>query len=111
MSLTKTPSITSFSATGVSITYTYVVRNIGSVTIPATATIAVSDNKIATVDVPGCSRWRARTERDVDLLGVHDHDAGRPQCRHDHQHGDSDGRHGDVGAGHGDRDGHANCRP
>ena len=52
MTLAKSGSPTSFSTKGATITYTYVVMNNGNVTIPAGATISVSDNKLASVACP-----------------------------------------------------------
>ncbi len=52
LALTKTASPTSYNAPGIAITYTYVVRNTGNVTVPASATISVTDDKIASVSCP-----------------------------------------------------------
>ncbi len=53
LTLTKTPSTSTYATVGASISYTYVVRNTGNVTIPASASVSVSDNKISSVSCPG----------------------------------------------------------
>jgi large repetitive protein len=53
LTLTKTPSTMTYATVGTSIIYTYVVKNTSNVTIPASATVSVSDNKIASVSCPG----------------------------------------------------------
>ncbi len=81
--LTKTPSPTTFSAPGVLINYTYVVRNTGNVTIVSPATISVSDNKIASVSCPAlpvgglapnatmtCTASAVTTQADVDAGSI-----------------------------------------
>lgn len=83
LSLTKTPSPATYATAGVAITYTYVVRNTGNVTIPAATTISVADNKIASVSCPAvpagglapnatltCTATATTTQADVDAGSI-----------------------------------------
>jgi len=81
--LTKTPSPTTFAAPGVAISYTYVVRNTGNATIPASTAISVSDDKLASVTCPAipvggiapnatltCTGSHTTTQADVDAGSI-----------------------------------------
>lgn len=83
LSLVKTASPTTYSAPGISIGYTYVVRNTGNVTIPASATMTVTDDKIASVSCPAipagglapnatltCSATHTTTQANVDAGSI-----------------------------------------
>ena len=83
LTLAKSASPTTYSAPGVVIGYTYVVRNTGNATIVLPATISVSDNKIASVSCPAlppaglapnatltCSASHTTTQADVDAGSI-----------------------------------------
>ncbi len=83
LQMTKAASPTTYNLAGATITYTYVVRNAGNITIPSTSPISVSDNKIASVSCPAlppsglapnatltCTATYAVTQADVNAGSV-----------------------------------------
>jgi large repetitive protein len=83
LTIVKSGSPTTFAAPNVSISYSYVVKNSGNVTIPASAAISVADNKISTVScaaipsgglAPGasltCTAAYVTTQADVDVGSI-----------------------------------------
>jgi large repetitive protein len=83
LSLAKTALPTTFAAPGVSVTYTYVVKNTGNTTVATAAAISVSDNKIASVSCPAvpvgglapnatltCTATAVTTQADVDAGSI-----------------------------------------
>ena len=83
LGLVKTANPTTYNAPGVAISYSYIVKNLGNVTIPASATLSIADNKIASVTCPAvpagglapnatltCSAMAVTTQANIDAGSI-----------------------------------------